>query len=58
MTSGAWTLLAVFLVVLGLLAWPLGKALAALCEGRIASWMRRVESPLLRVAVARARRAL
>ncbi|MBS0339572.1 MAG: potassium-transporting ATPase subunit KdpA [Proteobacteria bacterium] len=50
MTSSAWILLAVFLAVLGLLAWPLGKALAALCEGRVAPWMRRVESPLLRLA--------
>jgi len=50
MTSSAWTLLLVFLALLGLLAWPLGKALAALCEGRVAGWMRRAESPLLRLA--------
>ena len=58
MTSSAWTLLSVFLVVLGLLAWPLGKALAALCEGRVASWMRRVESPLLRLAGVRAHESM
>lgn len=50
MTSSAWTLLLVFLALLGLLAWPLGKAVAALCDGRVAPWMRRVESPLLRLA--------
>lgn len=54
MTSSAWTLLLVFLALLGLLAWPLGKAVAALCDGRIAPWMRRVESPLLRLAGVRA----
>lgn len=50
MSTSAWTLLLVFLALLGVLAWPLGKALAALCDGRVAPWMRRVESPLLRLA--------
>lgn len=50
MNSSAWILLLVFLVLLGLLAWPLGHALAALCEGRIAGWMRRVEAPFYRLA--------
>jgi len=49
-TTSAWILLIVFLALLGLLAWPLGKALAAVCEGRVAPWMRRVESPLMRLA--------
>ncbi|MDM0116538.1 potassium-transporting ATPase subunit KdpA [Variovorax sp. J22R133] len=50
MNTSAWILLAAFLVVLGLAAWPLGKALAALCDGRVASWMRRVEAPLFKLA--------
>jgi len=54
MSASAWTLLLVFLVLLGLLAWPLGRALAALCEGRVAGWMRRVEAPLYRLAGVRA----
>ncbi|SFN28232.1 potassium-transporting ATPase subunit KdpA [Variovorax sp. OV329] len=54
MTSSAWTLLLVFLALLGLLAWPLGRALAALCEGRVAGWMRLVEAPLFRLAGVRA----
>jgi len=54
MSASAWTLLLVFLVLLGLLARPLGRALAALCEGRVAGWMRRVEAPLYRLAGVRA----
>ncbi|HSV58173.1 MAG TPA: potassium-transporting ATPase subunit KdpA [Variovorax sp.] len=50
MTTSAWILLAAYLVVLGLLAWPLGKALAVLCEGRVARWMQRVEAPLFKLA--------
>ncbi|MGR4870549.1 potassium-transporting ATPase subunit KdpA [Variovorax sp. LARHSF232] len=54
MTTSAWILLAVFLTLLGLMAWPLGKALAALCEGRVAAWMQRVEAPLYKLAGVRA----
>lgn len=38
--------------VLGLLAWPLGKFLAALCEGRLPQWMHAIETavPLAGVA--------
>ena len=50
MDTAAWTLLAAFLVVLLLLAWPLGRAIAALCDGRIPRWMQRVESPLFKLA--------
>ncbi len=50
MTSSAWGLLALFLVLLGLLAWPLGKFLAALCNERVPRWMQRVEAPLFRLA--------
>jgi K+-transporting ATPase ATPase A chain len=48
--SAAWMLLGLFLGVLGLLAWPLGRWLAALCEGRIPGWMQRLEAPLCRLA--------
>ena len=54
MNTNSWILLAVFLALLGLLAWPLGKALAALCEGRVAPWMQRVEAPLFRLSGVRA----
>ena len=50
MDTAAWTLLATFLVVLLLLAWPLGRAIAALCDGRLPRWMQRVESPLFKLA--------
>ena len=50
MDTAAWTLLAAFLVVLLLLAWPLGRAIAALCDGRLPRWMQRVESPLFKLA--------
>ena len=50
MTSSAWALLALFLVALLLLAWPLGRFLAALCEARLPRWMQRVEAPFYRLA--------
>ncbi|MDM0038654.1 potassium-transporting ATPase subunit KdpA [Variovorax sp. J22G21] len=50
MNASAWTLLLLFLVVLGLLAWPIGRFLAALCDGRLPHWMQRVEAPLYRLA--------
>lgn len=50
MNSAAWMLLGLFLVVLGLLAWPLGRWLAALCEGRLPAWMQRAEAPLYKLA--------
>ena len=58
MNSAAWTLLGLFLVVLGLLAWPLGRWLAALCEGRLPSWMQRAEAPLYKLAGVDAERAM
>jgi K+-transporting ATPase ATPase A chain len=48
--SAAWMLLGLFLGVLGLLAWPLGRWLAALCEGRLPAWMQRAEAPLYKLA--------
>ncbi|MGN8084212.1 potassium-transporting ATPase subunit KdpA [Variovorax sp. 22077] len=50
MTSSAWGLLALFLVLLGLLAWPVGKFLAALCNERVPRWIQRVEAPLYRLS--------
>lgn len=50
MDASAWGLLGAFLVVLGALAWPLGKFLAALCDGRLPSWMHAVEKPLYKLA--------
>jgi len=50
MTSSAWGLLALFLVLLGVLAWPVGKFLAALCNERVPRWMQRVEAPLYKLA--------
>ncbi|WP_295548177.1 potassium-transporting ATPase subunit KdpA [uncultured Pseudacidovorax sp.] len=50
MNASAWTLLAVFLALLLILAWPLGRWLAALCEGRMPRWIARIEAPLFRLA--------
>jgi K+-transporting ATPase ATPase A chain len=46
----AWALLALFLVVLGVLAWPFGRYLAAICDGRLPRWMQTAEAPLYRLA--------
>ncbi|MGJ7613321.1 MULTISPECIES: potassium-transporting ATPase subunit KdpA [unclassified Variovorax] len=50
MTASAWGLLALFLAVLGMLAWPVGKFLAAMCNERLPRWMQRVEAPLYKLA--------
>ncbi|RZL64335.1 MAG: potassium-transporting ATPase subunit KdpA [Variovorax sp.] len=50
MNSASWVLLALFLALLGLFAWPLGRWIAALCDGRLPRWMLRVETPLFRLA--------
>ncbi|RYF64886.1 MAG: potassium-transporting ATPase subunit KdpA, partial [Comamonadaceae bacterium] len=50
MSLQSWGLLALFLLLLGLLAWPLGRALAALIDGRLPRWMQRIEAPLYRLA--------
>ena len=50
MNSASWMLLGLFLGVLGVLAWPLGHWLAALCEGRMPGWMQRAEAPLYKLA--------
>ena len=50
MTASAASLLAFFLVALVLLAWPVGKFLAALCNERLPRWMQRIEAPLYKLA--------
>jgi K+-transporting ATPase ATPase A chain len=53
MSSAAWTQLVVFLAVLAFLAWPLGRWLAAVADGRLPRWLapaRRIESGLYRFA--------
>ena len=50
MTASSWALLAVYLVLVVAVALPLGRWMAALLEGRIPGWMRRVETPLYRLA--------
>jgi len=53
MNAPAWMLLATYLTVLLLLAWPLGKWLAAVAEGRLPRWLapvQTVERGLYRVA--------
>jgi K+-transporting ATPase ATPase A chain len=50
MDTHAWALLGLYLTLLGLMAWPLGRWLAALCEGRLPGWLLRLEWPLLRAA--------
>ena len=50
MTSSAWSLLALFLVSLFVLSWPLGIWLARICSGNLPGWMHKVESPLYKLA--------
>ncbi|MDR3451624.1 MAG: potassium-transporting ATPase subunit KdpA [Rhodoferax sp.] len=50
MSTLAWGQLALYLIVLLVLAWPVGRWLAALCAGRLPGWMLRVEAPLYRLA--------
>jgi len=50
MSTSAWGLLALFLGVLGLAAWPLGLWLTRISTGQLPLWMHRVESPLYRLA--------
>ncbi len=50
MTSSAWGLLALFLVVLLVASWPLGIWVARLGAGNLPHWMQRAEAPLYRLA--------
>ena len=49
MNAMAWMQLAAFLIVLGLLAWPLARGIDAVLEGRFV-WGQRLEAPLYRLA--------
>lgn len=50
MTHLAWTNLALFLLLLLLLAWPLSRWLTAVAEGRLPRWMHAVEGVCYRAA--------
>jgi K+-transporting ATPase ATPase A chain len=50
MTSQAWGLLALFLVALLVLAWPLGIWLSRVASGQLPRWMLTLEASLLRLA--------
>lgn len=53
MNSQAWMLLVAFLAILALLAWPLGRWLAAVAEGRFPRWLSpfvKAEHGLYRIA--------
>ncbi len=50
MNSSSWGLLALYLVLLLLAAWPLGIWLARLSSGNLSLWMQRIEAPLYRLA--------
>ena len=50
MSASAWGLLALFLVLVLVLAWPLGRFLCALMDGGLPRWMQRAEAPVYRLA--------
>ena len=50
MNSNAWVLLTLYLVVLFVAAWPLGKWLSRLNTGALPSWMLKAEAPLFKLA--------
>ena len=53
MSSQAWIQLIVFLLVLAMLAWPLGRWLAAVADGRLPRWLapiRSIENGLYKLA--------
>ena len=50
MGSASWGLLALYLGVLLVAAWPLGIWLARLSSGLLPDWMQRLETPLYRLA--------
>jgi len=58
MASSAWGLLALYLVILLVLAWPIGRFLAALCNERVPRWMQRVEAPFYKLAGTRPERSM
>jgi K+-transporting ATPase ATPase A chain len=50
MNAASWSLLAFYLGLLLLAAWPLGIWLARLSSGHVPIWMQRIEAPLYRLA--------
>jgi len=50
MTGASWGLLALYLVVLLALAWPMGLWIARISSGRLPNWMHAVETPFYRLA--------
>ena len=53
MSSQAWIQLVVFLAVLMVIAWPMGRWLAAVAEGKLPRWLaplRALENALYRIA--------
>ena len=50
MTASAWGLLAIFLVLLLVLSWPLGSWLNRLCSGQLPVWMLKAEAPVYKLA--------
>jgi K+-transporting ATPase ATPase A chain len=50
MSTTSWGLLALFLGLLLLAAWPLGIWLTRLSSGQVPLWMQRIEAPLYRLA--------
>ena len=50
MGSASWSLLALYLGVLLLAAWPLGNWLARISAGTLPAWTQRIEAPLYRLA--------
>ena len=50
MTASAWGLLALFLVLLLALSWPLGSWLNRLCSGQLPVWMLKAEAPVYKLA--------
>ena len=58
MSTSAWGLLALFLIVLLAAAWPLGIWLARISAGNLPGWMQRTEAPLYRLAGTAADRSM
>jgi K+-transporting ATPase ATPase A chain len=50
MAASAWGLLALYLIILLVCAWPLGLWIARISSGRLPRWMHAVEAPLYRLA--------
>jgi K+-transporting ATPase ATPase A chain len=58
MSTNAWGLLALFLVVLLAAAWPLGIWLMRISTGNLPNWMHKAEAPLYRLAGTAADRSM